>query len=235
MDHINAVYKLKPGSVGEPSTYLGAEIGKYYLDDEPDKVHWSMSSDAYLKRAVKEVEMKLAEINRKLPSRASTPMSSGYRPELDVTPELGPEQHNYYQGLIGVLRWAVELGRVDINPDVSKLSHYLAAPRAGHLEQVFHIFAYIKEHPRSKLVFDDSHPDAAEAIPENAPEPLGKAVSMTCYVDADHAGCVATRRSTTGVLIYVNNALILWHSKRQNTVEASTFGSEFIAAKPPSK
>jgi hypothetical protein len=72
---------------------------------------------------------------------------------------------------------------------------------------------------------------AKEAIPPNIPEALGKAVATTCYVDADHAGCLATRRSHTGVLLYVNSALVLCHSKRQNTVEASTFGSEFIAAK----
>ena len=40
-----------------------------------------------------------------------------------------------------------------------------------------------------------------------------------------------TRRSQTGVLIYVNRAPILWYSKRQNTVETSTFGSEFVAAR----
>ena len=33
----------------------------------------------------------------------------------------------------------------------------------------------------------------------------------------------------TGVLIFVNRAPILWYSKRQNTVESSTFGSEFMA------
>jgi hypothetical protein len=54
---------------------------------------------------------------------------------------------------------------------------------------------------------------------------------MTCFVDADHAGYRVTRRSHTGVLIFVNRAPILWFSKRQNTVEASTFGSEFIVAK----
>ena len=36
---------------------------------------------------------------------------------------------------------------------------------------------------------------------------------------------------TTGILIYVNRAPILWYSKRQNTVETSTFGSEFVAAR----
>jgi hypothetical protein len=54
---------------------------------------------------------------------------------------------------------------------------------------------------------------------------------MSCFVDADHAGCHATRRSHTGILIYVQNTPIIWYSKRQNTVESSTFGSEFIAMK----
>jgi hypothetical protein len=52
----------------------------------------------------------------------------------------------------------------------------------------------------------------------------------TCYVDADHAGYRATRRSQTGVLIFIIRAPILWYSKRQNTVETNTFGSEFVAA-----
>jgi Reverse transcriptase (RNA-dependent DNA polymerase) len=248
LDAIGQRYKLKPGSVGEPTSYLGAVISKYYLPGNPHKPRWAMSSDKYLQRAVKEVESKLGEINRKLPSRVTTPMAAGYRPEMDVTPELNAEQHNYFQGLIGVLRWACELGRIDILVDVAKQSHFLAAPHIGHLEQLFHIFAYLKRYDRSKLVFDDTrpvidesrfvradwsqyYPGVTEAIPPNTPEALGNPVSMTCYVDADHAGCLATRRSHTGVLIYVNRALILWHSKRQNTVEASTFGSEFIAAK----
>ena len=128
------------------------------------------------------------------------------------------------------------------------MSSYLVSPREGHLEQLFHIFAYLKKHNRSRLVFDDTHPDlstrsfsvgdwsefypdAAEAIPTNVPEPRGREVSMTCYCDANHAGCMVTRRSTTGILIFVNKAPMLWYSKRQNTVETSTFGSEFIAIK----
>jgi hypothetical protein len=63
------------------------------------------------------------------------------------------------------------------------------------------------------------------------PEPLGHGVSTTCFVDADHAGCRVTRRSQTGLIIYVNKAPVVWYSKRQNTVESATFGSEFIALK----
>jgi hypothetical protein len=248
MDHIGKVYTLKKGSVGEPTTYLGADIGKYSLPDAPTKVRWSMSADKYLQCAVKEVELQLGAIDRKLITCAVTPFANGYHPEMDVTPELNAEQHNYFQGLIGVLRWACELWQIDILPNVSQLSHFLAAPQVEHLEQVFHIFAYIKQHDCSRLVLDDSHllideaaftkvnwkafyPSATEAIPPTMPKALGKAVATMCYVDADHAGCLATRRLHAGVLLYVNSVLVLWHSKRQNTVEASTFGSEFIAAK----
>jgi hypothetical protein len=54
---------------------------------------------------------------------------------------------------------------------------------------------------------------------------------MTAFIDADHAGDVLTRRSRTGVLIYLNRSPILWHSKKQNSVETSAFGSEFVALK----
>jgi hypothetical protein len=73
------------------------------------------------------------------------------------------------------------------------------------------------------------YPGAAEAIPSNMPEPRGRPVSTTCFVDADHAGCLLTRRSHSGILIFVNRAPILWYSKRQATVESSTFGSETVA------
>jgi hypothetical protein len=52
---------------------------------------------------------------------------------------------------------------------------------------------------------------------------------MTCFMDADRAGCHLTHRSHSGILIFVNRAPILWFSKRQATVESSTFGSEMVA------
>jgi hypothetical protein len=155
---------------------------------------------------------------------------------------------HYYQQLIGILCWAVKLGCLDLHLSVALLAQYLAAPREGHLNQVYHCFAYLKAHDQSKIVLDDSRPfvdeaqcvqqdwtefyrDAQEAIPPNAPEPRGSSVVISCFVDADHAGNRVTRRSHTGIIIFVNRAPILWYSKRQNTVETSTFGSEFIAAR----
>ena len=51
---------------------------------------------------------------------------------------------------------------------------------------------------------------------------------ISCVVDDNHAGNVITHRSHTGILIYVQKAPIIWFSKRQNTVESSSFGSEFV-------
>jgi len=59
--------------------------------------------------------------------------------------------------------------------------------------------------------------------------PHGNVVATHCFVDADHAGNLVTRRSQSGILLFVNRAPIIWYSKRQNMVETSTFGSEFVA------
>jgi hypothetical protein len=61
------------------------------------------------------------------------------------------------------------------------------------------------------------------------PDPRGRLVTITMFVDANHAGNVVTRRSHSVILIFVQNAPILFHSKRQNLVESSTFGLEFVA------
>ena len=66
-------------------------------------------------------------------------------------------------------------------------------------------------------------------MPIRMPEPLGNPVQTLAYVDANHAGNMKTRSSHSGILIYVNQAPVIWYSKRQNTVEASIFGSEYIA------
>ena len=56
--------------------------------------------------------------------------------------------------LIGVLRWIVELGRVDIDVEVSMMSSHLALLREGHLKELYHIFAYLKARPNAEMVFD---------------------------------------------------------------------------------
>ena len=66
---------------------------------------------------------------------------------------------SYYQSLTGILRWIVELGRVDICTEVSLLSSCLALLRAGLQEQVFHVVAYLKKQHNTEMVFDPSYPE----------------------------------------------------------------------------
>ena len=61
------------------------------------------------------------------------------------------------------------------------------------------------------------------------PEPLDKSSHTTCFFDAKHAVKVFIQCYHTCLLIYVMNAPIIWFSKKQNTVDISTFGSEFVA------
>ncbi len=111
---------------------------------------------------------------------------------------------------------------------------------------MYHVFALLKNKPKRTIAFDPQHPDidesrfikydwhnfcrgAKEPIPGDALEPRGNVVSTHCFVDADHAGNRVTRRSQSGILLFVNRAPVTWYSKRQNTVETSMFGSEFVA------
>ena len=161
-----------------------------------------------------------------------------YRPEIDTSPELEDEMATRHMQLIGILRWAIEIGRLDIQTEVSVLSQHQCTPREGHLDAVYRIFWYLKNCLKNgnygRIVFDSSrpyidetlfnstraehwkefYPDAAEAIPHNMPEPRGRPVHMVCYVDADHAGNLMTRRSHTGILLYLNNTPIIWYSKK---------------------
>ena len=113
--------------------------------------------------------------------------------------------------LIGILRWAVEIGRIDIYLETSLLSQYQANPRFGHLEAAYHIFAYLKKHPdMGKLAFDSHAPDidesffhanadwtafygdVTEELPPNMPELRGHPVTISAFVDANHAGNIIT-------------------------------------------
>ena len=72
-------------------------------------------------------------------------------------------------------------------------------------------------------------PDAQKMMPINIPQSLGYYVVIKADVDANYVENMATRRSHSGIIIHVNNATIIWYSKLENTVEASSFGSKFVA------
>jgi len=245
MDDIGNQFKFKGNKTVPPETYLGARLEKKPLNGNNC---WTMSSVDYVKAAVAEVVNKLAKENKQLVLKAVTPMTSDYAPELDGSPELNADDTQYYQELIGILRWATEIGRVDIVVEVSIMSQFQAMPREGHLKEVLHMFAFLKRKPKLTLYFDPMEPnldismfetnsedfkehyrDAKEELPWRMPKPRGRPVSTTAFMDASHAANKKTRRSHTGYLIFINRAPIFWYSKRQHTVESSSFSAEFIA------
>ena len=188
---------------------------------------------------------------RRLPtSNIDTPMNTVYSPEMDVTDELNDEDTTVYQELIGILRWATEIGRVNIVHEVSLLSQYQANPRQGHLEQLLHIFAFLRKHPKLTLYmspelpqidygdfrtnkenFSEIYRDAKEQLSHRMPVPRGQSVMMTASVDASHAANKMTRRSHSGYVLFLNRAPIVMYSKRQQNVETSAFLDDFIALK----
>ena len=137
----------------------------------------------------------------------------------------------------------MELGLSDIVMETYALASMTALPREGHLDAVFHMFAFLKRKHNDVIVFDPTEPEidinkfpredwsatpygeCKEEIPSNAPEPRGIAFTMRAFVDYDHAGDMITWRSRTGFLIFLNNAPIYWFSKKQGSSETSSFGS----------
>jgi len=247
MDEITDTFKFKNDKVSPSDTYLGARLNEKSING---RKCWTMTSVDYFNAAIKNIEATLKHNRWKLPKKVTTPMTTDYSPELDGTPELDADDTQYYQELIGMLRWGTEIGRVDILHEIAILSQYQASPREGHMEQLLHIWAFLKKNPKLTLYFDPARPvidyslfktnkedfkeqyrDAEEELPHRMPRPRGRPVSTTAFVDASHASNKKTRRSHTGYLIFINRAPVMWYSKRQQTVEASTFSSEFIAMK----
>jgi hypothetical protein len=115
--------------------------------------------------------------------------------------------------------------------------------------EVFHIYSYLKKHINLTLMLNpsdfchhknisydraewqDFYHGAKENIPSNAPAPRGIPVSTTVFVDADHGGDTSTRRSHSGILIYIQDSPVIWYSKKQATVESSTHGAELVATR----
>ena len=119
-------FTLKGDKAEEPEMYLGGNIAT--AETASGTKCWTLSSEKYVKTAVANVEEKLSKSGLRLPSKCTMPFVSGYHPSEDTSRELDTEGIRYFQELIGVLRGAIELGRVDILLEVSLLSTHLALP-----------------------------------------------------------------------------------------------------------
>ena len=146
-----------------------------------------------------------------------------------MSPELGTTEASYFMSLIGILRWIVKLGRVDVCLEVSMMISHMAMLREGHLTEVLHIFSYLCKYHNAEMIFDPSDPyiDASkykrndwasskfghikgkEELPSNMLESHGFGFVLRVKVDTDHASGTAIRKSRTGFLVcYINSALV---------------------------
>ena len=233
-------YKYKLKGVGPIGYHLGADFGR-----DPDGTLY-MSPQTYIKRFLENYSRTMGE----MPKKYSSPLEKGDSPELDTSPVLGPDGVKKYQSVIGALQWVITLGRFDIAAAVMTLSRFRVEPREGHLARANRICGYLRKHPDAAIRFRTGIPnheeeyampthdwmytvygETKEEIPDDIPEPMGKAVRTTSMVDANLMHCKVTGRSATGILTLVNQTPIEWFSKRQSTVETATYGSEFVAAR----
>ena len=118
---------MKESSIGPPTQYLGGKLHEVELEN--GQKFWDFGPNQYVEAAVKNVTEYLKKRGGGLAAKAVTPMTSDYRPEIDITPKLGEADAAYFHSLIGVLILIVELGRVDINVEASMLSSHLVIPR----------------------------------------------------------------------------------------------------------
>ena len=105
LEGIQKKFKLKDDKMEIPDNYLRADLSQ--MDNVDRDICWAMSSDKYCQALVKNVEEILSKKGLSLPTKCFTPLKSGYKPELDCTGELKAEGLQFYQELIGSLRWAV--------------------------------------------------------------------------------------------------------------------------------
>ena len=114
---IRAVFKLKGDKAKVPEMHLCAGVANAVTASGTKC--WALLSDKYIRTSVANVDDDLACKKHKFMTKFHTPFVSGYHPAKDTSRELDSEGTRYYQELIGVLQWAIELGRVDMLLDVN--------------------------------------------------------------------------------------------------------------------
>ena len=147
LNNINGYLPLKPDSVGDPDIYLGAKLRQMKL---PNGVWaWALSPSKYVHQAIRNCKTHSKENfdgRYALLKKAENPFCMSYEPELDDSTPLDPNAASYFQTIIGVMRWMVEIGRINIAMEVLLLSSHLAYPREGHLEAAYMLWLTCKPH-----------------------------------------------------------------------------------------
>ena len=142
----------------------------------------------------------------------STPLEPGRKfQQLSSSDE--PFDVQTYQQAIGCLTYISTATRPDIAAAVGALSQYMSKPSKDHWMGVKRILRYLKGTLKYGLQF---------SAQEEKPELFG-------YTDADWAGDVDTRRSTSGYVFQIGSGTVSWSSRKQQTVAKSSTEAEYVA------
>ncbi len=139
----------------------------------------------------------------------ATPMDSNLKLLADDSLELVDVTH--YRQIIGSLMYLTNT-RPDICFAMNTLSQYLVQPRRVHLVAAKHVMRYLKGTIDFGLYYDGSHE-----------------YRLYGYTDADWAGSISDRKSTSGRCFCLRSAMSSWFSRKQSSVSLSTVEAEYIA------
>ncbi|GKE64599.1 hypothetical protein Tco_1518760, partial [Tanacetum coccineum] len=115
-----------------------------------------------------------------------------------------------YRGMIGSLMYLTS-SRPDLNHDVCLCARYQAKPTEKHLQAMKQIFQYLNGTINMGLWYSKDTD-----------------MSLTAYVDTDHARCQDTRRSTSRSTQFLGDKLVSWSSKKQKSTAISSTKAEYI-------
>ncbi|XP_070800791.1 uncharacterized protein [Pituophis catenifer annectens] len=123
------------------------------------------------------------------------------------------KDNTLYRSTIGSLLYIANWTRPNIALPVNLLSRHVGNPTVYHWEAIKRVLRYLKHSADACLSLE----------PENATRP-----TLTCYADADWAGDVKSRNSTSGYIFFLNNSPVHWYTGKQNLVATSTTEAEYI-------
>jgi len=232
-------YTLK--GAGFPKYYLGADMKKV---EKPENV-FIMGSATFINCCLTVYEQLFGEQPKK---NVTAPLDPKDHPELNKTEFLDNVGMHLYWKLLGMLQWAVTLGRIGIMCAVMTMGGFRCQPRIGHMDRLKRIFGFLRNYKSCSIKFRTEMPDYSaypandfnwsyvygdiqEELPHNMPKAKGSPVKITMFADANLYHDKVTGRSVTGLILMLNKTPIDWFSKKQGCAETITYGSEFVAAR----
>ena len=142
----------------------------------------------------------------------STPMEQG-RQFHDFPEKENPMNVREYQKIFGCLTYATTATRPDLSSTVNMRSKFMSRPGKEHWQGVKKVLSYIQGTIDYGLIFQAN----------------GNEDILIGYSDADWAGYINTRRSTSGYVFQIHGSTISWCSNRQLSVSKSSTEAEYIA------